>query len=537
MPVVALSPVTRLTAKKAVRSGGLWGCLFAVTVASSAAAYAGAYPTVADRQRLSAAFSSNPGISALFGPAHRLETVAGFTAWRSLGVLGIVGSIWGLLLATRLSRGEEESGRLELLLAGPTTRRRAGVDVLVGLMAGLGVTWSILTLVSVSVGRSRQIGFSVSASAYLSVCLIAAPAVMMSVGALASQLFASRRQANQWSSGFYGLAFVIRMVADSSRGLGWFRWCSPLGWLEESRPLTGSHWLDLMPIAGLVVVSAGATVWLAGWRDMGAGLVPTAGRAEPRLHLLSGVGGLTARLELPVAAVWVLVLGALGMLFGLVAQSAANALTASTTISKALARLGGDRGGAEAYLGLVFVMVAALLAAAAAGQVSSLRNEESNGYLDNLLVRPVERRRWMAGRLLAASGLVVLASVVAGAMSWVGAATQDSGVGFVALLDAGINDAAPAMFCLGLGALVFGLAPRLAPGVAYATVVWSFLVQLIGSVVKANRWLLDTSILHHISPAPAGPPNWFGFSWFIGVGLVAAAAGMLAFSRRDLALA
>jgi ABC-2 type transport system permease protein len=64
------------------------------------------------------------------------DPVAGYTAYHVIGVLGIIGAVWGLLAATRLLRGEEEAGRWELLLAGRTTRRRAAAAAIAGLASG-----------------------------------------------------------------------------------------------------------------------------------------------------------------------------------------------------------------------------------------------------------------------------------------------------------------------------------------------------------------------------------------------------------------
>ena len=90
-----------------------------------AAGYDATFPDQASRTKLAASFEHNAGIAALLGPARRLDTVAGFTAWRTMGILTIVGAVWGLLTATRLTRGEEDAGRWELVLAGPTTKRDA----------------------------------------------------------------------------------------------------------------------------------------------------------------------------------------------------------------------------------------------------------------------------------------------------------------------------------------------------------------------------------------------------------------------------
>jgi ABC-2 type transport system permease protein len=45
------------------------------------------------------------------------------------------------------------------------------------------------------------------------------------------------------------------------------RWASPLGWIENLRPLTGSRPLALVPIVPVVAAAVGAAVTLAGRRD------------------------------------------------------------------------------------------------------------------------------------------------------------------------------------------------------------------------------------------------------------------------------
>ena len=153
--------VARLTAKKAARSGALWGYFFGVCVASSALTYLSSYKTAAAREKLAANFGTNTALAALFGPAHELQTVAGFTAYKVLGFLSIVGAVWGLLAATRLFRGEEDAGRWELVLCGQTTRRGAAAQALLGLGSGLVALFMVTALVTVLTGRSSKVHFSI----------------------------------------------------------------------------------------------------------------------------------------------------------------------------------------------------------------------------------------------------------------------------------------------------------------------------------------------------------------------------------------
>ena len=159
---VARSPGTvicRLTCRKAVRSGVLWGYIFGVVVASSALSYSSIYKTQAEREHLAAAFGSNKASAAIFGPAPQLQTVAGFTVFKTFLTLMILGAVWGLLTSTRLLRGEEDAGRWEILLAGQTTKRGAAAQVLVGLGAGVFTMWAITALVTAVTGLSSKVAY------------------------------------------------------------------------------------------------------------------------------------------------------------------------------------------------------------------------------------------------------------------------------------------------------------------------------------------------------------------------------------------
>jgi ABC-2 type transport system permease protein len=505
-----------------------------LSVAAIASGFASAYPTEAARAKLASAFAGNVGFAALYGQAHRIDTVAGFTAWRSGGLVWIV-AIWGLFLGTRLLRGEEEAGRWELFLAGRTTRRGATAQALAGLAAGFASLWALTAILTVAIGSTARVGFSTGSSLYFATSLVAGAAMFLGVGVLAGELSATRRQANLVGGAVLAISMLIRMMADAGVGVGWIRWVSPFGWVEDLRPLTASRPFAFVPIVAVVAVCVVTTLRLAAGRDLGASSLPGRDAPRPKTALLGGQAGLTVRLVRPVALAWIGILGVLGLLVGVVATSAAKALSGTSGVEEAIRRLGGVRGGVESFLGIEFVFVAAFLAFAAAGQITSARNQEATGYLDHLFARPVARWRWLLGRLGVAAAVVVLGGLCVGVLAWAGSATQHSGIGLGELAQAGLNVAPGGLFVLGVGALAYGLWPRIAPAAAYGVIAWSFLVEIVGSAARANRWLLDTSVLTHISPAPAADPDWLAAGWLVGLGILGAVAGTIAFGRRDLA--
>ncbi|MDE3069650.1 MAG: hypothetical protein KGJ43_02860, partial [Acidobacteriota bacterium] len=482
-------------------------------------------------------FGHNAALAAIVGSPRRLDTIGGTVGWRVFGLLIILGAVWGMMAATRALRREEDAGRWELLLAGATARGRAAAQALAGLAAGWFVLWAVTVAFTVAAGLSPRVGFSVSESIYYATAVCASAAIFLAIGAVCSQMAGTRRQANGCAAAAFAVAFLVRMAADSVSGLGWMRWMSPLGWVENMRPLTGTQPLALVPIALLVGAAATLTVWLAGRRDAGSAVL--APRRSPRaeMRLLGSPLRFAIRLERWVVLAWIGGIALLALIFGVVARSAA---TASAELNESLVRqvgrLGGHHGGAAAaWVGYEFIYVAALVAFAAAGQIAAMRGEEADGQLENLLARGLGRRAWLAGRLGVGLALVLACGIAAGLAGWAGLAGSASGVGLAAMMQADLNPVALAVFVLGLGTLLYGLLPRLAAPILYGVILWSFLVEAVGSSFTSSHLLLDTALLSHLGPVPAAALNWGAIAWLGGAGVLAALAGSVAFGRRDLA--
>ncbi len=527
------SAITSLTARRAGRSGVVWGCIFGISVASSALSYTKLYKTPAQRHALAATYGSNHATAALFGPGPQLQTVAGFTVFKSGMTLMVLGAVWGLLTSTRLLRGEEDEGRWELLLTGQTTRRGATGQALVGLGAGAVILWALTAGITMLIGREAAVSIAVRPAAFFAVTLVATAVMFLAIGSVTSQLAGTRRQAAALAAVVLGVSYALRMIADAGVGLHGLIWASPLGWVEELRPLTDPHPAVLLPIAGLTGVLALVACDLAGRRDVGTGMLGDRVRPRHPSRLLVGPTGLALRLTRATVIGWWVALATAGLLYGLIAKSAGSTI-AGSSVHTVFSRLGAAGSGAQAVLGVCFVVLAALVGFVGAGQLVAARAEESSGRVDLLLVRPVSRWQWMGGRLLLAVVILVVSGAVAGLFAWIGAASQHSGVGLGTLLAAGINVVPPAVVVLGIGTLAFGLVPRATSAVVYGYLGWSLLVVLIGGIGTTDHWVLDTSVLHQMASAPAVAPHWTANAVMVLAGSVAALLGVAAFRRRDV---
>jgi len=185
-----------------------WAAVFGVTVASSALTYANSYPDRATRLRLAATTGRDRGMAMLLGPVSGIGTVAGYTVYKCFVFLTTIGAVWGLLVATRLLRGEEDSGRWQLVLAGATRRGRATVATLVALFGAVGVLFVGTTVIALLAGRSPDLKFGTGATVLYGASLVVPAAVFVAVGALTSQLGASRRVATSLGMLVFGVAFV-----------------------------------------------------------------------------------------------------------------------------------------------------------------------------------------------------------------------------------------------------------------------------------------------------------------------------------------
>jgi ABC-2 type transport system permease protein len=492
--------------------------------------YVAAYPDPADRVTLARSIGSNPGLIALFGETRSLETVAGFTEWRVVLVMALVGAVWALFATTRVLRGEEDAGRAEVLLAGPLTRSDAARSTLGGLAAAV-LVMMVISVVGIMVGAGHELG--AGRAAMLGLTLTSAPALMVGVGAITSQLAGSRRQALGLGAGVLGACYLLRVVADSDPDLRWLRWATPLGWLELARPLTDPNLVPVLLCYLLAAALAAVAVSLVSARDTGAGLLTERSSRRGRRRGLDSALGLAVRLGEGSAWAWALGLTLAGMLIGLVARTAAEAMAQSRG-GDLFGELGIEDSGTRAYVGIFYIFITVALAVEASGQIAATRDEEAGGRLDNLLAGPVPRARWLAGRVAVAVGALVLGAAAAVLGTWVAGSAGGLGVGVGDLGTAGLNTLPTALFVLGAGTLLHGMVPRLAVPLTYALVTASFLLEIVGASVNLPSWVLDLSVLHHVAPAPAVSPNWSSAVTLVLLGLMLAALGGLALVRRDI---
>jgi ABC-2 type transport system permease protein len=456
-------------------------------------------------------------------------TIGGYSAWRVGGTLAIAAAVFGVLAAVRALRADEDSGRMELVLASPVGRGTAFASSMTAIGVGISILW-LMSAAGYVVG-----GLAVAGSAYLALATASVAAVFVGVGAIFSQLAPTRRSALELGSAAVAAFLLLRVVADTVSGAGWLRWATPLGWAEEMRPFTGARpAVVLLPVAATVLLLVIAAR-IAATRDVGTGILRTRDTAAPRLALLSSPTAQALRTERGTLIAWAGCFAAFAVILGMIAPSISSA-GISVGIRKGIAKLGsGSIFTPTGYVAFVFIFFILAVCLFVCAQVAAARHEEADEQLETLLALPVGRLRWLGGRLLLAAGGAAALSLIAGLITWAGATSQGVSLPLWRMLEAGANCLPIAVLFLGIAALAYAVVPRASSGISYGLVTVAFLWYLVGAVSGAPNWLVKATPFAHIGFVPAQPFRVLAAVAMAAGGALAIGAALAVFRRRDLA--
>jgi ABC-2 type transport system permease protein len=498
--------------------------VLAALIASTAAQSDQLYPNAASRADYVATVNGNPGLIAMVGPPYAVTNVGGDTAWQWGAFGAVVAALMSMFIVGRHTRGEEQSGRSELVRASVVGRN-------VPLCAAL-VVAVVAQLLMGGATALVMIGFDTPAAGS-----IALGASLAAVGILFAGVAAVAVQVSQSTSGAYGLvgavlgaSYVLRAAGDV--GGGTLSWLSPIGWGQAMRPYADERWWPLLLFLVATALLLTLAFALLARRDDGAGLlVPRPGppHAGPGL---AGPFGLALRLQRGALAGWAVGLFFGGLSIGLTAQDAESILGDSKEVDELFAQAAGSL--VDNYLAISLLSMALIGTGFALAAVLRMRSEETAGRLEPLLATALARPRWAAGYVGVAAGGTVVVLAASGLGAGIADAANSHDLARVPLLIGSSVAIAPAVWCLiGLGVALFGLLPRTVAAV-WGALAACYLAAFLGPLLGLPDWVMDISPFTHVPLLPAA-----GFDVVPLLGLTAVAAaltavGLVGFRRRNV---
>lgn len=501
---------------------------FSVYAWLQAAGYRTAYPTIAARLAFARSFAGNDAIRLFYGYPYNVVTVGGYSAWRVGGTLSIVAAVFGVLAAIRALRAEEDAGRAELVMSAAVGRSTVFASAMTAIATSAAILW-VAEFAGFAVG-----GLSLGGSALLALATITVVPVFVGVGAVLSQLAGTRRAALGLSSAAIGVFWLLRVASDTASGGAWVRWITPLGWAEALRPFTGARpWVLLLPLIATIPLLVVAARLEAG-RDIGTGLLPSRDTAVPRRWLLSSATAQALRLQRGTLTVWALCLAAFAALLGMISTSVSTA-SISDKLRRDIAKLGtGSITSPTGYLAFVFTIFILAVSLFMCSQVGAGRDEEAEQRLETLLALPVGRTRWLGGRLVLAAVAAAALSLLAGLLTWAGAASQGVDISLGQMLKAGANCLPMSILFLGIAAFAYAVVPRASGPISYGLAGTAYLWYLVGSLLGSPTWVIDLTPFRHIGLVPAQSFEPAAAAVMTAIGLASIAAAIAVFRHRDL---
>lgn len=513
--------LTKLALKRERFIVPLWLLLLVALAAGQVQRYATGIPDIAAFAREMAA---NQALTAFAGEVYS-ATLAGMAVWKNADAIYTILGLIMVLTVVRHSRGEEESGRAELVGAG-VVGRLAPLTAALAVTCGSAVLAGLLTAAAMT-----ATGADAAGSLAFGAAITAAGLVFAGMGAVAAQLTQTARTAIGVAALGLGVSYVLRFLADGS-GVTALKWLSPQGWSHLVRPYGDDNMAVLLLSLAFTAGSLALAYRLLTRRDLGHGLIPERPGPASSDRLRSPLS-LAWRLQKGLLFGWIAGYAIAGLVLGALATSIEEVARQGAAVEEFFHRYTASPEATmtDAYLWLIVLSLGYVSALYPLLTLLRLRNEEISGRAELLLSTPVSRARWVGGHLLFALAGSTLILAAAGL-------TMGLVAGAPGKVLAGALVQVPATWVLaGIGVLAFGLFPRAAAAISWATFLF---VNLFGEVLGPILGI-DYRIAKYAVPYPNLPMVITGepftataITIMTGITAVLVAAGLSAVRRRAL---
>lgn len=440
----------------------------------------------------------------------------------------IVAALMSILMVSRHTRVEEQSGRAELLRSNVVGRfAPLTAAVLVALMAN--VLLSVL-IGAVLAGK----GYETPDSFLFGAGVGAAGLAFAGVAAITVQLTEFSRTASGLAGVVLGAAYGIRTAGDAIQEHGsTLSWFSPLAWSQQTRAFVDGRWWPLLLSVGFAAVTIGIGYVLLASRDFGAGMFGVRPGPARAASWIDSPLSLAFRLHRGSIIGWTVILAVWGYANGAIVEPVVDGLQNVST--EVMALFGGD--GAiliDGYLATMNIYNAAMVTIFVVLGMQFVRGEEYGGRTEPVLTTATSRLDWLGSHLvvLAAGSAALLA--VTGVSMGLGAAAAMGEPGLVWEVTAGHLAYLPALLViLAFAGLLYGSAPATV-GFAWALVFYAFFMGFFGPVLDLPQWVLNVSPFEHIPGIPGEDPVLMPLLVLTVVAVAAGLVALTSFRSRDL---
>jgi ABC-2 type transport system permease protein len=474
------------------------------------------------------ALAENPAVRILSGPPVALDDPGGFTVWRIGIPVSVLASGWIMLAAIRITRGEEDGGRWDLLLAGRLRMADVVVRCLAALVGSATLIGAVVAAGLLAAGTELT-GAVIHAAGITCVALTFATTAL-----LAAQVMPRRPAATGLTVTTLGVGLMLRMIADGSHQLAWLAWATPFGLTARTAPYADNRIVPLIVLGAFPIVLAGAALVAARHRDLGDGIVAVPDRRPPRTRLLQSIGGFALRRAGRTTLGWATGIAASFLVVGALLASILELFQTNPRFAE-LAADAGIAMSVNVVAAVLFSLLAVPTGLYAAVRLAAMVADEKAGRWTLLFSEPISRVRLVSTEITVTVGGVVALHCSAAVAFWSGAKITGAPLQLTDSLAGALNSLPVALLAAGTAAVGVGWLPSAAGAIGALPVVGGFLVNVIMQTTHAPRWVVNLSPWTHLAAVPDTPPNWAATTIFLFIGAILTALGVYGYVRRDLA--
>ncbi|WP_406324776.1 ABC transporter permease [Streptomyces niveus] len=507
----------------------VWILALSLGTLATAGEFTTLYSTAKERATAVSSMDS-PAALAMTGPRHYLDdyNIGAMMGHQLLGFMAVLVGLMSVLIVTRHTRNEEETGRAELVRSTVVGHHAHLASALVvATVANLALA-ALLTLSVLSTGVE---GIGTGEALLYGLAHAAVGLVFAGVAAVTVQITAHTRGASGMALAVIGVAYVLRASGDVGNDA--LSWLSPIGWAQRTYVFVDNRWWPLLLCLALAALTAAAGFVLSTRRDVGAGLRSARLGRRTASDALTRPIGFALRLHRATLLGFAAGLFVMGVMYGSILGEAADMMKDIEQVQEALAKIGGASV-AESFASMVMVVVAVVAAVYVVMATLRPRAEESAGRAEPLLATGLSRDRWVGSHVaVALAGGTALLLVAGLGFGLAGAASVGDGGLVLRLVGAALAYAPGLWVTVGVAVALFGWYPR-AGAAAWIVPVYAFLVGYLGSILQFPDWMNDLSPFGHVPKLPAADMSWTPLLVLTAVAAGLIWLGLAGFRRRDL---
>jgi ABC-2 type transport system permease protein len=530
-----------------------WGAGFGALAVLIAAAWVHAYPDEASRATLAEQVKSGLSIAeVLYGQPHHIDRLPGWIEWRAIGLLPVLLGMIAVLTATRITRGAEEDGTLESIVATASCRTRAFAEQAASVLAGLAVICGLIWLGMLAAGPvAGENAVDPLDSLLLGVNLYLVVAFAVGLGLVAGHFTTSRRAAALTAGGAVVAMHIWDNLTAITPAIRDARPLSPFYLYSASAPLSEGR-VNVAAIAGMGLLAAGVVIlacWLVDRRDLrGVVKLPwqksgervdptaiTAGYFRPELGLRSPFfrGLVDSRTSI---AAWGMGLALLSALFAAVTPGIREVWAQRASSSGLSQLIGTDKITDNAVVSFaVFGFLQLLVSIFALTLAAAWASEEMDGRLELEVACPVPRAAIFLQRFGASISAAVVVIGLAGAGLMVAAVTAGVDLNWTDAVVALVLLLPLSAVVIAFGYFVSSTYPRLVVGAGATILLISYFIEILVPLFGWPNELQYLSVFHLYGRPLLDGPDWPSAGALVAATLVLGAAGSHRFTRRDIA--